>query len=325
MGGYSSGDYDFSEEKSVSRRSAESYAKTDKRVYETPKKGIALPKGRKITADGPYAAILVVDVTGSMKEWPEMIFKKVPALYTESNAAIQGAKLEDLKQDNKLEDLLDLSIIAVGDINHDSYPIQILDFLKSDALSKAIKTINPEGGGGPFGEESYEMVAYYLNNFCETPKAPKDSKPILVFACDEDFYPTIHASEVERCFGTDIGESLKSEEVIRETAKKFDTYILRPEPSGKHETAQKHWESILGSQRVLKMGDPARLVDDFIAICGYAYNNFNEAQELLKRRQKSSQVDDVLRDLHPLLSAKKPVKKGTVKTKKNDTKKQSGK
>jgi len=330
MGGYTSygggsSSYDYSSKPAVTKRSASSYAKEDKRTYKKPEKGITMPVGKTIESNSPYSAVLVVDVTGSMQEWPKMIFDKIPALYSESNVVIQGLDLENLARGGtKPEDKLELSVIGIGDITGpEMYPIQVLDFAKGPGLVRGIKTINPEGQGGPFGRESYEMAAYYLNNFCKTPKVPKGTKPILVFACDEDFYPTINPADIKKCFGKNIGQYLDSDEVMKDLTKKFDTYVLRPEPQGEcgvYLRAQAHWESILGKQKVLKMKDPARLVDDFIAICGYSADNFNHAKKLLDRRQDPKQVKDVLDDLHPLLSS--PKKKTTAR-KKNTKKKTS--
>ena len=83
---------------------------------------------------------------------------------------------------------------------------------------------------------------------------------------------------------------------------------MRPEPQGNcdvYTRAQNHWVSVLGDQRVLKMEDPKRLVDCFIGICGYASGNFDVAKELLERRQTPSQVKEVLKTLHPIISSSK--------------------
>ena len=57
------------------------------------------------------------------------------------------------------------------------------------------------------------------------------------------------------------------------------------------------------------MEDPKRLVDDFIMICGYASDNYQEGMALLERRQIDpknpseglEKVKKVLGDLHPIL------------------------
>jgi len=325
MGGgssdYSSRDYDFNPAPAVSKRSASSYAKEDKRNYSPPSKGLSLVKGTELSTKSQYSAVFVLDVTGSMKDWPGLIFGKFPTLYAESNAAIQGFKLEDLISGQKLEDKLEVAVIAIGDANHDSYPVQVVNYSNGKKLLEGIKSIHPEGGGGPFGQESYELVAYLLDNHCKTPKPTKSNKPLLVFACDEDFYPSISKKQIKGLFGEDISSSLSSDDVMKSVINKFDSYVLRPEPEGSscsvYQDADKHWKRLFegNSQRVLKMDSPSRLVDCFIGICGYASNNIAEAEAMLRRRQTPKQVDEVLATLHPLLASKpkKPSKTGREK------------
>ena len=117
----------------------------------------------------------------------------------------------------------------------------------------------------------------------------------------------IKVNHVKNLIGDTLESSLKSDEVIKELCKKFDMYVLRPEPQGSCDVyvrAQKHWESILGAQRVLKMDKPERLVDCIIGICAYAADNFDEGVKILERRQTKAQVDEVLKTLHPLLGQK---------------------
>jgi hypothetical protein len=302
---YRSSSYDWDSSSSVTKKSAASYAKEDKRKYTgTTSSGIAAPINQDIVTKSKLASILVVDVTGSMQEWPGQIFKKMATLYNESNAAFQGVDLDSLKKGQQLEDLLDMSVIAVGDAYCDAKAVQVVDFSKGPDLVKGVNQIYPEGGGGPFGRESYELVAYYLDNHC---KVPKGVKPVVIFACDEDFYKTVKPSQVKKYFGDTIGQSLNSDKIIQDLTKKFDVYALRPEPSGPsfvYENAQKHWESILGKQKVLKMDDPARLVDCVIGISAYAADNFDTGKDMLERRQTPEQVKQVLETLHPLLGKK---------------------
>ena len=132
MGGMSSdwGDssaYDFSGDSHVTKKSAKDYARDDNRSYTgSSSKGIAPPVGKNITAKGDLAAILIVDVTGSMQKWPKLIFEKIPTLYNEANVAIQGLDLKNLEKGKKASDNLELAVIAIGDAYVDERPLQLL-------------------------------------------------------------------------------------------------------------------------------------------------------------------------------------------------------
>jgi hypothetical protein len=317
MGGWSSDSgssrsYDWSDDSKVTRKSATSYAKDDKRTYSGEhSKGIPAPVGKDIEAKGDRALVLVVDVTGSMGTWPRTIFQKIPTLYAEANAAIQSKDLKEMKKSGKtLEDKLEMSVIAIGDTYSDSQPLQVVDFSKGGELVKGINKIYPEGGGGAFGRESYGLAAYYLDKHCKTSNMPKDTKPILVFACDEDFYDTITASEAKKYTG-DTTESKDTDALVKRLSKKFDMYVLRPEPEGETEVykrAHEHWKKLIQDERVMKMSDPKRLVDCIIGICGYSSDHFDEAKEMLERRQTPEQVKEVMETLHPLLAKKEKEK-----------------
>jgi hypothetical protein len=302
MGGHtieygSSGSYDWRRDVSITRVTSVDYSIKDKREYTgNESKGIPAPKGKEISTDSKLAEILVVDVTGSMGKWPGLIFQRIPTLYSEANVAMQGLSLDDLAAGKiKPEDVLELCVIAIGDAKHDRQPLQVVDFSKGGELVKGINDIYPEAGGGPFGCESYELVAHYLDRHCKTPNAA--GKPVLIWACDEDFYEKIEPSQVEALIGDKIGQPLDSSEVMAKLKDRFDMYVLRPEPEGQcaqYARAQKHWENILGAQRVFRMQKPERLVDCIIQVSAMASGNYDLGKDLLERRQTPEQVKDVL-------------------------------
>jgi hypothetical protein len=275
----------------------------DRRNYTGSSNGLGAPVGKEIETKSPLALALVVDITGSMREWPQLIFEKIPTLYAEANVALQGIKLEELQQGKTLEDVLDVSVIAVGDAKGDRAPLQVLEFSKGADLVNGINKIYPEGNGGGNAKESYDLAAYYLLNHCKTPNVPKGAKPLCIIAGDEGFYERMNIVEIKDMIGDDLDEGPNTTEVMKQLADRFDTFILRPElhynPST-YARIHEQWQEVLGDQRAIRMPSPERLVDCIIGICAYAGNNFEIGEELLKRRQSPSQVKEVLKALHSL-------------------------
>jgi hypothetical protein len=315
MGGHSSDygssrDYNFSPDPSVTKKTARDYAKADKREYTAPSRGLSAPINVDLSTSSNISALLLLDQTGSMGESPKYMIEKMPTLYAESNAAIQGKKLSELSKGENLEDKLQIAVIAIGDArNNEQSPLQAVDYAKGGDLVKNVLKIFPEGNGGGNGRESYDLGIYFALNHTKTP-AIKGIKPVLVIVGDEGFYEDIKASEIKRYTGDVLSGNLNTREVIKNLAEKFDTYMLRPEVGGyshsTYDAIQKQWEEVLGREKVLRMkGEYKRLVDCFIGICGFAADNFKEAEAMLKRRQTPEQVNDVLATLHPLLSSKK--------------------
>lgn len=310
----SSNRYKWDDDDKTTRKSAKDYAKQDKRDYTgSSSTGIKPPVGQDIQTDSKLAAILMVDVTGSMDYWPSLIFQKIPTFYAESNAIMQGISLDKLKKGQKLEDKLEMAVIAVGDARGDNHPIQVVDFSKGSDLVKGVNKIYPEGGGGGNAKESYDLAAYYILNHCKTPKVPKGVKPLIVIAGDEGLYDDVHADWVKELVGDKLPSDLDTKTMMKELTSKYDVYLLRPETGAyypeMYAKIHKQWQEVLGHEKVLKMTDPNRLVDTFIAICGYASDNYKNSMDMLERRQIDpknpdeglEKVEEVLNTLHPLV------------------------
>jgi hypothetical protein len=225
-------------------------------------------------------------------------------LYNESNAALLGYNPKDLKNKKPLDIPLEmeLSIIAVGDANSDSYPLQVLDFKKHDDLARDINKIFPEGRGDGSKEESYELAMYYLLHHCETPKAR--NKPICVIFGDEAYYDKVSRIQVRDLIGDELDHDLDSRDVIKKLYKKFEVYVLRPEISySKEEYAEIHkkWTDVLPEENVMKMVDPEAIVNCIILVCGKATGHDKQALDMLERREEQWEIDQALEAVHPNL------------------------
>jgi hypothetical protein len=310
-----SGSYNTSRSASVTRRSARSYADADRRTYSAARHGKS-PIERAvldIESESELPIVLMLDVTGSMKKWPELILEKLPVWYAESNFTVQGLTPDEVEKRKKngqsIDDKIELSIVAVGDVEHDRYPLQVTDFKKSGQLVKAINSIYPEGGGGGNAKESYELAAYYLLNHCKTPKVLPGMKPLLIVAGDEGFYAHVKKDEVKQLIGDETEGSPHSRDVWKELAKKFDVYVLRPETgsydASTYKAIHEQWAGAFGAQRVMKMHEPNRIVDCMIGIAAYASSQLEQGRAWLERRQSEEQVKEVLEALHPLVGGKR--------------------
>jgi len=305
----SSSAYDFDSSPKTVKKTAADYAREDRRTYAAPKKGLPPPVGVDISASSLYNIAIMLDQTGSMRELPKNFINKSSTMYAEANAAMQGIDLKKLEKGKKLEDKLEMAIVAIGDAKSDQSPLQVLNYCNGTALVKGVLDIYPEGNGGSGDTfESYDLGAYYLLNHANTPKSPKGVKPLLVIIGDEGFYEKIDKEEIKALIGDDLPNDLNTVDVLKKLRDKFDTYVLRPEihySQATYSSIQKQWESALGAERILRMDGYSRVVDCIIGLCGYASNNFKVSEELLRRRQTPAQVDEVLKILHPALSVKK--------------------
>ena len=149
--------------------------------------------GKVLESKTKNPIIIVLDVTGSNIDFARVVYDKMPMFYGQ------------IEQKGYLDDF-DISFCAVGDAHYDDYPLQIGDFAKGIELDSWLEKVVLEGGGGPFGEESYELAAYYL--FKKT-KFESGSNPIIFFIGDEKPYYNVSASQAES-FGIEFSDDSTS-------------------------------------------------------------------------------------------------------------------
>jgi hypothetical protein len=288
MGGYGS-DYDYDTKKDVVSKSAAAYNIDTNRKYDEVKKGVPPPKGKVLITNAAFPLVVAVDVTGSMKKYPGIIFEKLCMLYNEIMYFLP----------DPLKDSFEISFAATGDANSDTDPLQVTDFAKGKELDANIGMLVPEGGGGPGISETYEIVAYYYARKCEMPKVVPGCKPLFILISDEDYYDAASKRHVKTLIDEDCIDDIPSPVVFRELREKFDVYNLRRSYDRYDDEIIPRWQSVLGENRVLTMQDPARVVDIIIGIVASKVDRLPQSSERLRIRQTPEQAsivhDDLLR------------------------------
>lgn len=239
---------------------------------------------KNLKTNTSYPLVVAVDVTGSMSEWPKIVFEKLPLLHKEADRYFPGTEI---------------SFCAVGDGHSDSYPLQVCEFGKGPTLDDYIKSLYPEGNGGGQSCESYDLAAYFYLKHCEIPKA---KKPILIFTGDEGIYQLMNKDLVKKYIGDDLSEKVSAKEIFGQLCQKFDTYIIRKEYTcgygSEEDKIHKQWQEYLGSkEKVIKLDDPRRIVDCMIGIIAGAAGNFDDYTQRLSQRQTPGQVSQVMNSL----------------------------
>ncbi|MHA1233545.1 MAG: hypothetical protein ACTSQL_00490 [Promethearchaeota archaeon] len=291
MGGYGD-DYDYSTDNDVVKKTAKAYNVSHKRDYVETRERLPPPKNKILLTKAEFPIVIAVDVTGSMRTLPALIFEKLCLLYNEVLYFLP----------EELKDTCEISFAAIGDAYTDSYPIQITDFGKGFELDENIKSLYPEGGGGGQSRESYELMAYYYAKHCATPDILKSPRPLFIFIGDEGYYSKINRSQIMQLIGDKPKTDLISEDIFNDLKSKFDVYILRVEysRSGEEEGIHKMWKKALGPERVLMLKEPRRVVDVILGIIAASVDRFDGFKERIELRQTPEQVDDVYSSLDGL-------------------------
>nr|MDO8085519.1 hypothetical protein [Candidatus Sigynarchaeum springense] len=290
MGGYGS-DYDISTDAAVIKKSASSYNIDAGRKYEEPKKIFPSPVNKVLITKAKFPLVIAVDVTGSMREFPKIIFEKLCILYNEVMLFLP----ETLKES------FEISFAAIGDAYSDQAPVQVTDFASGKELDQNIKSLYPEGGGGGQARETYELIAYFYARHCNLVNPLDHPRPLFIFIGDEGFYAKVNREHVRQHVSTEdkLKSDLISEDVFNVLKQKFNVYILRVlygNPDDEKDIDAK-WRKVLGDKHVIIMKDPKRIVDTIIGIVATVVDGFDAFKQRIEVRQTPEQVAQVYSSL----------------------------
>lgn len=241
-----------------------------------------------VSTDSKYPLVIACDGTGSMGNFPNTIFKKLPFLDRHG--------VDDYLPDAQI------SYCMIGDAGSDRYPLQVQDFCRGTDMQDALNNLIIEGNGGGNAKESYDLaLLYYLRN-CEMPSA---IKPVFIMICDEGLYPTVDPTWAEKYAKVNIEKGMLTSTLFEELSQKFSVYCIRKrygevkgdKLDGTEAVIQKQWEELVGADRIAILNDPNRVVDVILGLLAYETGKEEEFTKELEWRQTKGQVQTVKRSL----------------------------
>ncbi len=232
--------------------------------------------------------IIITDGTGSMGEYPEVMFKKLPLL--------------DLGIEDYLEDC-EISFAMIGDAGSDNYPLQVQPFTKGKGLVDSLGKLVIEKGGGSNEVESYDLAAlYYLNNV----DMPKATKQVLIFVCDEGIYSMISKDWAKNYAHVDIDKATKTRELFDALKQKYSVWCIRKHYAGQvqgetmtgsNKVIHEQWQNYLGAEKIAILDNPQRVVDVIFGLMARETNREEFFAKELAFRQKPEQVAEVQKSM----------------------------
>ncbi len=277
-----SGDYDPGPWKAHDFKDAKkSYDKHVGRSYDDAKKEGKTASSlieASLHTDSKSPVVIACDVTGSMGEWPAVIFSKLPYL--------------ELEGKEYLGKTMEISFAAVGDVYSDKYPLQTRPFTSGTDLKTRLEELVIEGNGGGQTCESYDLCALYYARKVEMQKATRN--PIFIFIGDEGLYDFVDKDHAERYTNISLEKRLSSKQVMEELKKKYSVYVVRKpydnsgdQMSSTDRRIQSQWEEYLGADHVTILPSAERVVDAIFGIFAKETERFNYfKQELIDRQSK---------------------------------------
>lgn len=234
--------------------------------------------------------VMALDVTGSMGEIPERLAKEeLPGLIK-------------MLMEHGVDDPQVL-FMAIGDAFHDRGPLQVGQFESSAELMDQWLTWTwLEGGGGPHGNESYELALYFAARHLELDCLRlRDQRGYLFLTGDEKPYPQLSRAAVRSVLGDELEDDLPLSVVVDEASRVVEPFFLIPDLE-RRAHCERAWRDLLGD-RVICMESPrdtTTCIAGIIAIAEGAIDGIDAlARRLGERGVARERIGAVVRALTP--------------------------
>lgn len=225
-----------------------------------------------LESSAPNVLIVIMDATGSMKQWPGEIFKRLPLLHADAVRYLGGGDVEIL-------------FIVMGDAKTDARPIQVGRFGRGpelDGILAAFDLRSCHGGGN--GGESHELAAAYVHAKVDVSSARNVH---TFFITDEPPFSHVDANECRTHLGFDPHAELRSTDALfAALRRRMHVHAVLCE-TGTYDPApiEARWRKLLGEEGVLPQNDHRRVVDVMLATLAAVTGQIDRFTQDLRSRQ----------------------------------------
>eukprot|EP01080_Neovahlkampfia_damariscottae_P002144 gene2144-2010_t len=260
-----------------------------------------IDEDEKIICEHKSPIILALDVTGSMNDWPKVIYDKLPVFYGQ---IIQQGYLDDPS----------ISFSAIGDASASNTPIQVTPFGQGKQVDELISKICLQQLGGGNLKESYDLAAYFYAYNCDISKS---ELPFLFFTGDEGLYDDLSSDWIEKYLGLK-DKDRKVSEIFEDLTKKFNVFLLHKPFQGWHgwedDSFIEQWSNCIGKENILTFSTAKAVIDVMlgaIAITSKKRTLKEYVKDMKNRKQDEERIEEVSKSLSELsksMDTKKIVK-----------------
>jgi hypothetical protein len=203
------------------------------------------------------AIILASDVTGSMGQIAEVMIRS--GLDTTMREIYDRAPVTDPH----------VLVMAVGDAECDSAPLQATQFEADIRLAEQLKDLWIEGGGGGNGGESYHLAWYFAALKTSIDCFEQRAKKGYLFTIgDEPILPGIGKSDLRRVFGDGAKADLPSADLLAMASRSYEVFHIALTNVGfaRHgmPAVLSTWTPLLG-ERVIQCDDHSKIAEVIVS------------------------------------------------------------
>jgi hypothetical protein len=205
------------------------------------------------------AVAVLFDVTGSMKQVPQILQKSLATLF---GLCLRNGYLAHPA----------ILVGGIGDATCDAAPLQVGQFESGNEIEDDLSRLYLEGGGGGQMTESYELGLYFLARKTAIDCFEKRGRKGYAFLIgDEMPYRRLKRREVERVFGDKLEEDIPIETLVQEARAKWEIFFVIPNLSSYYDDPQilEYWRRHFG-QNVFRLEDPAGISELIASTIGLA-------------------------------------------------------
>lgn len=234
-------------------------------------------KSKNMCSTAKNPVVFALDVTGSMCEWPQIIYDKMPMFFGQ---IMMNKYLSDLQ----------ISFCAVADYG-DEITLQVTEFSNAHEIDERISLLYLGGGMGPLvRHEAYEASAFFYSYMVDLENS---ELPFFFLTCDEDFYPEIASYRIKKKLGRDSAfDPIKGKKIFQDLQKKYNVFIIKKPYNDKQiESGEvEQWISAVGKERLLVIDNPKASID--LILGAIALTNGRSIEDYLNDMKLRGQTQD---------------------------------
>jgi hypothetical protein len=230
--------------------------------------------------------VFALDVTGSMCEWPQIIYDKMPMFFGQ---IMMNKYLSDLK----------ISFCAISDYS-DEITLQVTQFSNAHEIDERISLLYLGGGMGPLiRHEAYESAGFFYSYMTELENC---ELPFFFLTCDEDYYLDVEKYRIKKKLGKDIDtEVLKGKKVFFDLMKKYNLFIIKKPYNDKIQEGElDQWTKTVGKNRIFIVDNPKACID--VILGAVALTNGRSLDDYKEDMKKRGQTNERIATIDNCLS-----------------------
>lgn len=173
-----------------------------------------------------------------------------------------------------------IMIMAIGDVESDTAPLQMTEFESSIVLADQTKELYIEQGGGGNGGESYSLAHVAAHLKTSTDSFEKRGRKGFIFTIgDEKNHKLISKDQLTRTFGMPFESDLTAQECLDMALERYEVFhiVLTGEGDARSDPGVlKHWQDFMG-QRVLPLSDYTKLGEVIVSTMRVVYGEAKDS------------------------------------------------